>query len=1172
MSKRIIIVDPEEFGNNSHAGLSRYGLPVYTIPYLDSLPENDRIELLDLKEGDAVLLPGSGAFTYLREYYHYGVRSENYYDCSKLYRLSLSGGSFAMVTEKLPTDSDIEVFVNPDFSATIDYGWFKHKTLSDYDSACRFLEWLNSCPADTNFGFDYEASGMPLDRWFELSGASVCTSEVGAFISFTDIRRELGGPEDPKYKSLLNELGKFLVARQSKVWTYNMQYEFQVSHRMLGVDLYNLCDSSVFNVLDGYQLKKYSLKWTANRLLGTTVWDTEFDYISDTLDSMFFSTVGKGKNSEKVLKVTRDNYKSSPEWKELESRYPEEIGEFETLINEYWAQPFMCIPSKILGHYCNLDSFYTLMMYERKKSEYSEDAINVFLDNIRLGARLHSGGLYINEEYRQRYGEHCLKMMAWSITYCARARCYLNMCSLKSGSIADPENYSPVILKMIQENLFESGDPVKLTKNFLVRYLNPAYEETGLDEGQISMDFGEDFAVRFLTYVKQGILETKFKGIIDETITRKKKLVTWISGPLTEMIGLENIDPSSPEHKALEQYLYYESAYLELEKVNNKQLTDIYNIPDKLYAFGQSFDLKEYSDFISKNYFKCKSPTENDIICMELTKTFPVETVWLAAISDSVQQMSGESKFYTEKLGLSDLEPGYQHFYNSWKDLETSGTGSRFSSKKYGGYPKKVFDLAREYYKNPGLDQVKEIWSNFKGYNAQETFFPGVVKSQYLEYEKPFDSEDFNDRFFFMRKMVLNYLMYKKNSKVLSTYIEGMFKANNIWCIESDLHIPVREADPSEPGAIEKCMVRYEVNMKKSKRWSSGFHTIISHSDLKDCITSTSPALGNDYLLTYFDISSAEVKAAGYASGDENLIHLFDTGQDVYIYTAKIYLGESKWETLDKSEKKKWRKSMKTVFLGVLYGLGKKSLAERLNCSEDEADNVIEGLYNAFPGLREYVKRQQQYPFDHNGYVNTMLGDKLQADSWKYFLEAKDDKDLRYQRARVERHGVNSPIQGGTSMIMASGFMNNIRVSRREEWKRPLFPIIVVHDSNTNYIPVSKVFDIKGFYDEHYTGYCKRIGPRITLLFDLLVGESYERAVGMNNLSENTIQFSGSAYSLIGIYDKIMNCPDLTVEASMRREDLVPVWMEGHMEKFISERGTCMVKDTSYYTIEFKRK
>lgn len=78
---------------------------------------------------------------------------------------------------------------------------------------------------------------------------------------------------------------------------------------------------------------------------------------------------------------------------------------------------------------------------------------------------------------------------------------------------------------------------------------------------------------------------------------------------------------------------------------------------------------------------------------------------------------------------------------------------------------------------------------------------------------------------------------------------------------------------------------------------------------------------------------------------------------------------------------------------------------------------------------------------------------------------------------------------------MARGFMNNIRVSKQQSWKNPLQPIIVVHDSNTNYVPISKVFEIRKFYDENYTKYCASFGPRIMLLFDLLLGVSYEKRV-----------------------------------------------------------------------------
>lgn len=105
-----------------------------------------------------------------------------------------------------------------------------------------------------------------------------------------------------------------------------------------------------------------------------------------------------------------------------------------------------------------------------------------------------------------------------------------------------------------------------------------------------------------------------------------------------------------------------------------------------------------------------------------------------------------------------------------------------------------------------------------------------------------------------------------------------------------------------------------------------------------------------------------------------------------------------------------WRKRFKTIFLGVLYGLGKKSLAERLNSTEDEAEDIIQGLYKSFPQLRVYVAGQQKYPFDHDGYINTMLGDKLLIQEYELWKKSTSEREKKNLEARIERLGVNLPI------------------------------------------------------------------------------------------------------------------------------------------------------------------
>lgn len=155
---------------------------------------------------------------------------------------------------------------------------------------------------------------------------------------------------------------------------------------------------------------------------------------------------------------------------------------------------------------------------------------------------------------------------------------------------------------------------------------------------------------------------------------------------------------------------------------------------------------------------------------------------------------------------------------------------------------------------------------------------------------------------------------------------------------------------------------------------------------------------------------------------------------------------------------------------------------------------------------------------------------------------------------------------------MSSGFFNNVRVSIEKGWENPLIPIITVHDSNTNYLNIKHIMNIRSYYDEFYTRYCKGITPHISLLFDLNCGISYERATELKQIDEDTIEFSGSAYQLLSLYDKLMNHKDLIqVECSVKREDLIPQFVTNPIERFILEKGTSMIKDLSKYTIQFHK-
>lgn len=137
-----------------------------------------------------------------------------------------------------------------------------------------------------------------------------------------------------------------------------------------------------------------------------------------------------------------------------------------------------------------------------------------------------------------------------------------------------------------------------------------------------------------------------------------------------------------------------------------------------------------------------------------------------------------------------------------------------------------------------------------------------------------------------------------------------------------------------------------------------------------------------------------------------------------------------------------WRKRFKTIFLGLLYGLGSKNLSQQLNTDEKTSQQLRESVLSEYPKLKEYVESQQAYPFDESrnsapkmgcwgpGTINTFFGDRLYLREWDYMKKAKDDRERNGLKAKVQRLAVNLVIQGGTSTAINNivALDSNIRV------------------------------------------------------------------------------------------------------------------------------------------------
>jgi DNA polymerase-1 len=104
-----------------------------------------------------------------------------------------------------------------------------------------------------------------------------------------------------------------------------------------------------------------------------------------------------------------------------------------------------------------------------------------------------------------------------------------------------------------------------------------------------------------------------------------------------------------------------------------------------------------------------------------------------------------------------------------------------------------------------------------------------------------------------------------------------------------------------------------------------------------------------------------------------------------------------------------YRMMMKTLLLGLMYSMSPKGFASRLKISEDDAKELVDQFYKAFPTLKQ-VMWELKSQCQKDGFIETPWGRKRRIpEVWS------DDK---YERFRAERQILNSKIQGGAADIM----------------------------------------------------------------------------------------------------------------------------------------------------------
>lgn len=152
------------------------------------------------------------------------------------------------------------------------------------------------------------------------------------------------------------------------------------------------------------------------------------------------------------------------------------------------------------------------------------------------------------------------------------------------------------------------------------------------------------------------------------------------------------------------------------------------------------------------------------------------------------------------------------------------------------------------------------------------------------------------------------------------------------------------------------------------------------------------------------DYSQIELRIMAHLSQDKNMIDAFLSGYDIHAATAaKIYKVDINDVTAD------MRRKAKTANFGIIYGISVFGLAERMNVSRQEAKELIDGYFETYPQVKEYMDSSIQVARE-KGYVETIFHRKR-------FLPDINSRNA-VVRGYAERNAINAPIQGSAADII----------------------------------------------------------------------------------------------------------------------------------------------------------
>ncbi len=255
-------------------------------------------------------------------------------------------------------------------------------------------------------------------------------------------------------------------------------------------------------------------------------------------------------------------------------------------------------------------------------------------------------------------------------------------------------------------------------------------------------------------------------------------------------------------------------------------------------------------------------------------------------------------------------------------------------------------------------------------------------------------------------------LEYRKNMKMLSTYIEG-FK-------------PLIDKN----GLIHTVFYQAQTSTGRLSSRKPNLQNIPVRDDFRKEVRKLFLAKSPDRILVDADYSQIELRLMAAFSDCKPLIKAFCEGQDIHSQTAVDVFGVD-----FKDVTPQMRREAKAVNFGIIYGISDFGLSSNLGISPKKAGEYIKSYFAKYPEVKAYMDKNVAFAKE-NGYATTIFGRR------RYIREINaSNYNLR---SFGERVAMNMPLQGSAADIIKIAMINLQKALEDNNLKSKL--ILQVHD------------------------------------------------------------------------------------------------------------------------------